>query len=196
MFAEGFSIRKAAQVVAFFARAQGGKINVLKLVKLVYLSDREFMDQYGEPMLYDRMVSMDHGPVNSTTLNLINGLSADDQSWSEFVGTREGNDIALAHGVTDAQLDELSVAELKVLRHVWVRFGRMGKYEVRDYTHKNCPEWEDPNGTSTPIPYARIFKFLGKDNAKSLARNIEETRSLGAIFSRSQDYDITFMDAP
>ncbi len=69
-----YNARKAAQVAAFFALSEGGKINVLKLVKLIYLADRSAMEAFEAPILNDKFVSMDHGPVNSITLNLINGL--------------------------------------------------------------------------------------------------------------------------
>jgi len=48
-------------------------MNYLKLMKLLYLADRESMRRNGRPISGDRYVSMDHGPVLSQTLNLING---------------------------------------------------------------------------------------------------------------------------
>jgi uncharacterized phage-associated protein len=65
-----YNARKAAQVAAFFAKAQGGKINVLKLVKLIYLADRLALETFEHPILEDKFVSMDHGPVNSITFSV------------------------------------------------------------------------------------------------------------------------------
>ena len=50
MTLHGYSARKAAQVAAFFAIKEGGAINVLKLAKLLYLSDREHLSQYDFPI--------------------------------------------------------------------------------------------------------------------------------------------------
>ena len=47
-------------------------LTVLQLVKLLYFVDREALLRRGAPVTGDRMVSMDHGPVLSTTLDLIN----------------------------------------------------------------------------------------------------------------------------
>ena len=67
---------KTAQVAAFFlAKAPGHRMPHLKLMKLLYLADRESMRETGYPMSWDRLVSMPHGPVLSTTLNLINSVS-------------------------------------------------------------------------------------------------------------------------
>lgn len=173
-----FNTRKAAQVVAFFAREQGGEINVLKLAKLIYVADRTHMERYDVPICGDELVSMDHGPVNSITLNCVNGLESNRDGWEEFVTDRALHDVGAAKKFVDTDFDQLSRAELKTLRDVWTRFGGMTKYQIRDWTHKNCKEWEDPHGSSKPIPYGRVFKFLGKDNAEELEARVLDERNL------------------
>ncbi len=172
-----FNVRKAAQVVAFFAREEGGSINVLKLSKLVYLADRTNMRLHDFPISSDKLVSMDHGPVNSITLNYVNGFAGGREGWEEFVTDRANYRVGLTRAVTDDQLDELSAAELATLKAVWQQFGAMDQYAIRDWTHINCKEWEDPDGSSTPIPYERVFKFLGKENAEELAFQVECERA-------------------
>lgn len=179
-----FKVRKAAQVIAYFAMAEGGAINVLKLVKLIYLADRAFMLRYDRPILNDRLVSMDHGPVNSITLNYINGCEVDRENWDSFVADRAGHDVALARAeISEDDLDELSEAELVVLRDVWARYRDYSSFRLANHTHKHCPEWEDPRGSSNPIPYERVFKFLDKPNAAELAAEVESERSLDRILA-------------
>jgi uncharacterized phage-associated protein len=178
----GYSVRKAAQVVAFFARCEGGAINVLKLSKLLYLADREYLSRFDRPILYDRFVSMDHGPVDSLTLDYINGAREDLEGWGSFVTARKGNLVALAdHRLAIADLDELSKAELEVLEGVWARFGGMTQYELRDFTHEHCPEWEDPQGSSAIIPYERVLRILGRD-AETAERILDEIETDRALF--------------
>lgn len=179
-----FNIRKVAQIVAFFARQQGGSINVLKLTKLVYLADRRNMQKFEFPITGDNLVSMDHGPVNSITYNCINGMEGERGDWETFVTDRAGYEVGLAQAsLPDEALDELSEAELETLHEVWAEFGHMGKYGIRDWTHKNCPEWEDPKGSSASIPFARVFKYLGKDHAEQLEESIRSDRELRQIFA-------------
>lgn len=175
----GYDVRKAAQVVAFFALKDGGSINVLKLSKLLYLVEREFMARHDAPMFYDKLVSMPDGPVASVTLNLING-NAEHDRWSEIVAKREGYDIRPAQGMTFEALDELSRADLDVLNDLWARFGKFDKYFLRDWTHKpeNIPEWVDPEGSSLPIHHADVFKHLKKERVDVLIEDIEERRAL------------------
>lgn len=179
-----YNARKAAQVAAFFAKASGGKINVLKLVKLIYLADRLALETFEYPILEDKFVSMDHGPVNSITLNYVNGLSDDREVWAEFISDRTGHLIALSNPeIKIHDLDELSLAELKILNLIWDRYGKMSQFEVRDFTHKNCPEWEDPRGSSEPIPLERILKFLGKPDSTQLAAQLESKRNMDQVFA-------------
>ena len=101
-----FNERKAAQVAAFFAHRQGGQIDVLKLIKLIYLADRKNMQAHGYPILNDCFVSMTHGPVNSITLNYIDGAIDEPREWEEYIEDRSHYKVALARNVDLDELDE------------------------------------------------------------------------------------------
>lgn len=182
-----FDERKAAQAAAYFLSKSGGRMPVLKLMKLIYLADREAMNQYGYPITFDRMVSMPHGPVLSMTYDLANGsLTSAPGGWEDWVSDREGHDVSLARKLESRNdLDELPDADLDILDAVWARFGAMDKWTIRDYTHEHCQEWEDPNGSSYPITYEKVFQALGRNahDAKELAGHIEAERNLDKLFA-------------
>lgn len=185
-----FDVAKAAQVAAYFAACQGGNINVLKLVKLIYLADRECMDKYGFPITYDRIVSMPNGPVNSLTLNYINGLMPNSEEWDRVITDRAQHEVGIAkENLAREELDQVSESELDILRETWKRFGHLNGFELADYTHENCPEWTDPNGSSFPIDYADVFKALGKSEARAheLADDIQEEQRIDAVFQKYVD---------
>jgi uncharacterized phage-associated protein len=180
----GYNPRKAGQVAAFFALRQGGLINVVKLIKLIYLADRAFMDEYDEPMLMDRFVSMRLGPVDSRTYECVNEGA---EGWDEFISDRADHKVGLVSGTLSVEsLDELSDADIEVLATTWNKFGDMDQWALVKYTHDNCPEWEDPDGSSNPIPYARIFKFLGKSRPKELERGIIESKRIASVLSKAR----------
>jgi uncharacterized phage-associated protein len=154
-------------MAAFFTQKQGGTIAVLKLIKLLYLSDRESMDRYGAPISFDYMTSLRHGPILSTTKNLIDGdfASPQDEKWEEWFSGRENYDVSIKRSFDRNDLDHLSDADLAVLQTVWERFGHMSKWELRDYTHRHCPEWTDPHGSSLPIKEIDLLRILGTDSS-------------------------------
>lgn len=169
-----FKMKKAAQMAAYFACREGGEINVLKLVKLIYLAERECMKQYGFPITYDKFVSMPHGPVNSITFNLINGAVPESDDWDSIISDRAGHMVKAQQKVERADLVDLSDAEFEILAGTWKEFGRFDGFELSDYTHKNCPEWKDPKGSSFPIDYGTLYEALGNSEpvAKSLKKRI------------------------
>lgn len=165
---------KAAQTIAFFALQEGSAINVLKVVKLVYLADRESIKRRGHPIQHEKRVSMPHGPVNSTTLDYLNGAFRDDGGWSHYLRDRANNMVGLANRTLDTDdLDELSDAELAILSDIWKDFGEMDRFDLADWTHDHIAEWQDPNGSSVPIPLDRIMTAVGVKNPIERARAVE-----------------------
>lgn len=181
-----FNDRKVAHMAAFLLGLGGTRMSHLKLMKLLYLADREAMAQYGAPISGDCIVAMPHGPVLSMTLNLMDGdVESSPGGWDSLISDKENHELSLKRTVNRDDLDELSQADIGVLEKVWKQFGHMGKWEIRDYTHDHCPEWTDPNGSSVAIPYENVFLALGrsKDVAAELSAHIEAERSLDKIFA-------------
>ena len=181
-----FNERKVAQMAAFLLSKGGNRYAHLKLMKLLYLADRQSMDTFGFPISGDSPFSMPHGPVLSKTLYLIDGVvESQPDGWDCWVSDKENHEVSLRQSFTRNDLDELSDTDIDVLESVWQKFGHMGKWEIRDYTHDNCSEWIDPNGSSTPIPARRIFKALGKsdEEANELSAHLETQGSFSRLFA-------------
>ena len=53
-----FDARKATQVAAAFVTREGGELNVMKLIKLIYLLDRLSLIRRGVPVLGGDYFSM------------------------------------------------------------------------------------------------------------------------------------------
>lgn len=185
-----YSEKKAAQVAACFLFLAHGRLPVLKLTKLLYLAERLSYQKYGEPMIGDQLVSMEHGPVLSKTLNRLNGLSPSvEGGWETWIADREGHDVALKDASCirspEEDLLELSDADLEIVREVWHSFGHMGKYQIRDYTHDHCPEWEDPSGSSYPIELQKLLRTLEytDEQSRSLIQRLEDQDAINQAFA-------------
>ena len=174
-----FNERKAAQMAAFFASKENGQIAVLKLVKLLYLADRQCLQQYNFPISGDCPVSMPHGPVLSATYTLICEGSDTPNGWDAWISDRANHEVRASREFSRADLDELSDVELGVMDSVWQQFGGMDRWQIRDYTHEHCNEWKDPKGSSLAIEFADIFRALGRtpDVAQALAEQLQSERA-------------------
>lgn len=183
-----FDERKAAQVAAYLLQKRGGTMSHLKLMKLLYLSEREAMDRYERPITYDHFVSMPHGPVLSQTYEYMSGQTSsdDEQGWESWIADIEDHQVKLRCEVSRETLDLLSDSEIEVLNDIFKQYGNWNRWELRDYTHDECPEWKDPSGSSNPIPYSRVLEALGRDQeaANDISAEIRDQQRIEEIFAR------------
>ena len=86
---------------------------------------------------------------------------------------------------TEKDRDHLSIADRDTMDLVWRKFGAMTRWQLRDYTHDNCPEWQDPKGSSMPINEQAIFEAMGRsaEQACALAAEIQAQRELSQMLS-------------
>jgi uncharacterized phage-associated protein len=149
----------------FLFRAGGGPMEHVKLMKLMYLADRDSLDKYWLPISYDEYYSMVKGPVLSMTLNLMSdNCDAESQGeWGKWISDKEDFRVSLRHKMTaPGDLDELVGEEISIMENVFDRFGHQGTRALVDHTH-TLKEWtEPPAGGRLPIDLRSIFEALGK----------------------------------
>lgn len=175
----GFRSRKAAQICTYYAGQSGGTIEKLKLIKLVYLAERQHLYSYHHPMLFDEFYSLPHGPVCSSTLNGISGV-IHEGLWDEYIA-RNGNIVVAVKSLGRNDLDEVSDAEMEVVDQIWHEFSDMSASQIRNFTHENCPEYTETNRARVPISYLDIFEALGEENAATISDEISELVKLEGI---------------
>jgi uncharacterized phage-associated protein len=150
-----FNEAKAAQAAARLLKLRGGRMNYLKLIKLMYLADRQALLRWGRPISTDRYVSMDQGPVLSRVYDLINGaVPPDDSPWRELISAPENYAVHLL--TPDLPVGELSRAEERLLEEIFQQYGHKTRWQLRDLCHQ-LPEWQDPDGSAIPIDYHDIL---------------------------------------
>lgn len=154
-----FDEAKATQAAAWFLKLRGGQMHYVKLIKLLYLTDREALLRWGVPVTTDRHVSMDNGPVTSRILNLI----TEDRPkpvWSEYISAPLGEyEVKL---LKEAPTDRLSPAEEKLMQEIFDQYGHRNRWDLVDNVMHRLPEWQDPHGSSIPISIRDILEAAGE----------------------------------
>lgn len=173
-----FDGRKTAQAACFLVELNGGAMNYMVLIKLLYLSDRRSLVETGLPITGDQMVSMPHGPVLSRTYDQINmgePPETDEEAvhWYEYMTEPDGYTVRKKK---DPETDQLSQYELDVLAEIYEKFGQMNRWRLRDFTH-TLPEWVDPRGSSLPIEPETILRAHGKSSTE-IERMIEDAEEV------------------
>ncbi len=146
---------------------RGGRMSYLKLIKLLYLADREALLKWGRPISTDRYVSMDRGPVLSRVLDLAtDGEDPGSPSiWASSITSPGNYEVELSAEAGD---DGLSEAEMRLLDLIFAEHGKKSRWELVDFTHR-LPEWIDPRGGAIAITYRDILKAGGKSDLEIAA---------------------------
>jgi len=175
-----FNETKATQAAARLLRLRGGTMSYVKLVKLLYLADREALIRWGRPVTTDCYISIDNGPVVSRIYDLIRNEPAPNslKIWRRFISAPEDFEVCL---LADPGSGELSPAEGQLIDEVFAQHGHDSRWAVVDYTH-SLPEWIHPDGGALPIEYCDILKTAHKSEAEISA--IEEELEYSALAER------------
>lgn len=124
-------VLKTLNSFLFFAnKEKGNTITRLKLMKLLWLSDRIHLNKYGRLILKDSYNALPHGPVPSQALNYSNNSIVD-----YFIVS--GQNIKAQK---DFDANYFSKSDLEVMNLVWNEFGSMSASQLRNLSHK-FPEW-------------------------------------------------------
>jgi uncharacterized phage-associated protein len=155
-----FNEAKTTQIAALFIKKHGGVLNYTKLIKLLYLTDREAFLLWERPLTGDSYVSMPNGPVLSKTYDLINYEEDPENKsyWYNFISKRS-YDVSL---IKDPEIDELSKREIDLIEKIYQQYKDKNWKQMIDYCHENLPEWHDPGNTSIRIRIEEILTVLGK----------------------------------
>ncbi|MEE9615036.1 MAG: Panacea domain-containing protein [Thermodesulfobacteriota bacterium] len=158
-----FNEKKATQVAALFLKKSGGKMNYMKLIKLLYLADRKSLEYWERPLTTDSYYSMEHGPILSKVLDWINNGErlGEETYWHGFISGPSNYEISL---LAEAEMedDELSRREKDLIGSIFEEYKTKDQWEMVDICHEILPEWEDPGRTSLQIDIKDIFRALGK----------------------------------
>jgi len=136
-----FNEQKATAVACYFLERAGGELEDLKLMKLMYLSEREMIRLANVGITGDSFFSMQNGPVLSETLRLMQGKPRKSKGtiWNEHIESPEQWKVRLRKPI---EPNVLSEAEQTVIGKQWNAHGRKNKWNLVDLTH-TFPEWDE-----------------------------------------------------
>jgi uncharacterized phage-associated protein len=169
-----FDEKKATQAAGILIGKSGGTINYMKLIKLIYLANREAFRQWGRPIVPDSYFSLPHGPILSKVLDLVSEqLQPGSFSfWQDHVSAPTAYYVKL---MKDPGMDELNPKEIELLEEMIAQYGQMSEWELVVWCHKNLPEWQDPEGSCSEIAPAEILAVVGWEK-DAIDKRIEEER--------------------
>jgi hypothetical protein len=155
-----FDIKKAIAAAAYLIEHQGGTEDMFILLKKLYYADRLALIKWGKSITGDSLASLDKGPVVSGIYNLLKGTGQERNliQWNDVIRREPEYTIVLRK---EADKGALSEREMEVLEESRNTINAI-RGSIPKWLHKNCPEWENPHGSSIPIDPSTILRTAGK----------------------------------
>jgi uncharacterized phage-associated protein len=169
-----FKFERSLQASAYLLRLDRKKMCYLRLLKLLYIADREWLAENGESITGDRAYAMRQGPVLSTVYDLIKGNGSKAGEWDDFIHT-DGYAVEL---VADPGRGELSKGIVEKLGEVTERYRNIDDWELSEQTHA-FKEWADHfRGSATPIPWQDILHAQQRPEMVAIVERDEAARQV------------------
>ena len=123
---------KIQNVVLYFAnKSQKKTIDRLKLMKLIWLSDRLHLNKYGRMILNDKYKALPNGSIASKTM---------DMTKKNMQNAWEVNGYNIK-ALREADLAFFSKSDIEIMNYVWEKFKDKEPFELSEYSHL-FKEWK------------------------------------------------------
>lgn len=177
-----FDPHKAIQAAGVLLRFERNRMSYIRLLKLLYIADRESIRETGFPLLGSKSVAMDNGPLHSDVYNLIKGVHEQTPMWSKFFSTK-GYQIE-----TVEQPDNglLSQAEISRLQEISEKYAPFTDVDICNQMTHSFNEWVKNyrEGTSQPIQLEDILDAVGRSGDKeSILEDVLELEEFDKLIS-------------
>lgn len=177
---------RATQAAGVLLRcAPNRRMSRLRLLKLLYIAEREALKEKGRPITGDRISAMQHGPVLSDIYDMIKDTHADPAPWPDFIASHH-NDVVLegSPGTGD-----LSRWEVNKLQEIWTRYENRSDWDIVDNVVHKLPEhieYGPKSNTSRPIPHKALLLLLGlsEEDAEQILEDAREEVRLDQLWDR------------
>lgn len=121
-----FNKDKANAVILYLSDKDYG-ISKMRLLKYVFLADFYHINKYGRPILGDKYVAMDNGPVLSKLYDMLKSSTKDYKI--------ENGMIIIPKSKPD--LDEFSISDKEALDYALENYSQYETLEMSSLTHEN-----------------------------------------------------------
>lgn len=184
-------ILKIKAVVLYILKAFPEGVDYIHLFKVMYFAQQNQLKEYGLPIVYDTFVARKHGPVPTLTYKVLRGVEGKtDISSPELKDFADSLDVKLSedgHQVVHASknaecdMDELSVADVKMLDKWIDKCKNVDSFDLSDKSHedkawKRAKRQADKTGEDTKITMYDMAEAAGA--SKAMLTVIRERQSV------------------
>jgi uncharacterized phage-associated protein len=152
-------IQKLKAMILYFATFTDSRLlGKVKLMKLFYFTDFGHVKKYASPITFDNYVHLEHGPIPSAILNLVDAVETDinDSILGDVLSieSKEGSNmkrIVASRRFVEKDKEFFAPNELAVMEEICSRFKDTTGKNIEDISHQETA-WKTTK-TLENIPY-------------------------------------------
>lgn len=164
------SLKLKAMFRYFVSNTDSKFLGKVKLMKLFYFVDFNHVKRYGSPVTYDNYVHLEHGPVPSTILNLVDAVEQDIDnailSDTIAVEQKEGSPqkrVVSLREFSEKDASYFSPNELNIMERVCKRFADKNMAFIEEAAKKEAPYSKTRKLENIPYTLALEDQDVSKD---------------------------------
>ena len=189
-------ILKIKAVVLYILKAFPEGVDYIHLFKVMYFAQQNQLKEYGLPIVYDTFVARKHGPVPTLTYKVLRGVEGKTDisppELKDFADSldvqlsKDGHQLILASKSAKCDMDELSVADVKMLDKWIDKCKDVDSFDLSDKSHedkawKRAKRQADKTGEDTKITMYDMADAAGA--SKAMLTVIRERQSVQKALS-------------
>lgn len=156
-----FNEKRATQLASLLLKKKGGRMNVLNLMKLMYLVDREALVRWGGSFTNDQYTSMRKGMVLIETYDLLNEEESPSY-WKTFISSPQEYMVNL---IDEPEFNDLSKADVDLVEEIFQKYGHLNRFALIRLHHE-LPEWIDTSYLT--VDYRTVLNASDKNEEEIL----------------------------
>lgn len=168
-------ISKIQAVVLYILQHFKDGLDYIKLFKIMYFAQREYLATNGLCMVEDTFKARPKGPVPALTYKVVklveNGLEPDTEGndLSGFLSSIEVGADQIVHAVKDPDMDYISEMEKEEIDNIITKYGNMESKDLSLLSHDDA--------------YTKVKEMMEDDPQKDIMTTIDIARAGGATKS-------------
>jgi hypothetical protein len=162
-----FDPEKAVEAIVYLSSLQLPGLSKYKLSKLLVLADKHHLVRFGRTITGDRICAIEHGPIPSASLDLLNAvlsgenLASEGQALAEKVTVDRRFRHPRFAAAGDFEAHALSESDLESLLAIANEHGRKSFDELKVLTHEMVAykrAWENRTNNAPVIAFEDFFE--------------------------------------
>lgn len=174
-----FNEAKTTEAASVLLRLEGGEMNYMKLVKLLYFVDKTALKEWERPITFDRYFSMKDGQVLTTVLDLVR-QKIKGRIWNKHI--KNSGQYTVKITSNKIELNLLSPAELNLIKSVYADLGKYSQFDLGRLTKQGSEYKKTDSSIETSLNELLSDLKFGEEEINGILENLKERAEIDSLF--------------